>query len=310
MKKRGSRRKHRPEPHKKELHPHHGGHKSHNVHDHHHHTHKLLYVITILLIILILTIIFSYPLYVNDSDVDNSVATSLSVTSATCSWKGSTYEICETISWDGPSGTYAKPYIPGGEPLEDVAAHYENKFSYCQGVGSEDGYRIVRAMLFDASGVLKDVGKGVSCEDKPQQVTKLFNERRTYRHVETAQILTQQALTSRRTYAQGTKTLPFPDVVKSCTFTGDWITENDPWGRQRRYCHKASGSFSGYGDASEQYVINDPGYFQWAGEAKPRSDPPATKYEGHVMHMLTCSHLYYRDPEYYARATYLPLGIL
>ena len=308
MKRRGSGRSHRGSTHKKETPSHHAGHKPYSVHSHHHHTHKLLYVITILLIVLILAIIFSYPLYVDDPSEPQTSAT-ITIASATCTWQDTSYEICETISWQGPDGTYAKPYIPGGESPEEVASHYENKFTYCQTVGTEDGYRIVRAMLFDEDGIVKDIGSGVSCNDMPSPPVGSTPQKITYQHVETGQILAQQAITSRRTYAEGTYTLEFPDTIRSCDLKGVWRTENDPWGRIRRYCHEATGSFSAHANPLEQYVTNDPDYFGWAGIAKPRTDPPPMLYENYALHMTTCNHLYYRNiDEYYVKATVSGFG--
>lgn len=301
-------------------------------HEHyHHHTHKLLYFITTLLIILILAIIISYPLYNQPSSIAPEGPQSLSLDSTTCAWKPleKSYEICASISWEGTDALYVKPFIPGGEPLETVQKYYTKQFVYCQLAGIEDGYRVVRAMLFDGQTLLRDIGKGVSCEGKlpsPQQPLPL--EKKAYVYSAKAQFFasmdtenfrsgeswreawlqafnkttTQESSRSGRASAYGTYILQFPDVVESCTFDGTWITDDDPFGRQRQYCHDAMGSFHSYADAYTQYVTNDPGYFTWAGVSKPTVNPPATYYPGYVLFMNTCSNDYYRQPLYYMRA--------
>jgi len=85
-------------------------------------------------------------------------------------------------------------------------------------------------------------------------------------------------------------TLPFP--ARSCTFTGSWITDNDQF-NQRGSCHGAKGIFTGYVDATQQYVINNPDLFRWAGLSQAALNPSEQKYEGYSFWMETC------DPEYY-----------
>jgi len=101
-----------------------------------------------------------------------------------------------------------------------------------------------------------------------------------------------------RASATGVVTVDLPREPIFCTLEGEWITDNDPFARQRRYCDGANGIFSSYVDATQQYVVNDPNFFPWAGLSKPKVNPPAERSEGYVLHMYTCDSRYYQDPRY------------
>lgn len=289
----------------------------------HHHTHKLLYFITTLLIILILAIIISYPLYNQPIIPSLPAETSLTIDSVTCTWKDTFYETCMSVRWSGEEGFYVKPYIPGGTPSENVEKYYTQQFFYCQPVGAEGGYRVSRAFLYRDQELLRDVGKGVSCQDKtvsppPLPVKKAYsysqngqflatiapaNARSASQWYQTLnKTVSQQSTRLGRAAAEGFYTLTFPDSVQSCTFSGNWITDNDPFLRQRRYCHDATGTFTSSADTTQQFVVNDPDYFTWAGPAKPSVNPVAQRYSDHVVFMNTCDNNYYRAPTYYVRA--------
>ena len=294
---------------------------------HHRHTHKLLYIITTLLAILIIAIMLSNQFTNEAPTPELKTPETITIDSVTCAWDETQYEICESVSWEGEAGSYAKTYIPGGEILEKVQKQYSKQFKYCQHVGTESGYRIVRAMLFDTKQeLIKDIGKGVSCEEnlktppqKPQKAKGM------YAYADTIQFgvtllptnirdldpwynklnkkPNQRITVSRRSYAEGYYIKTFPDLVQSCTLKGTWITDNDKLLRQRLYCHKAKGTFEGYADAEKQYVTNDPGYFLWEGESKSRVNPPAQYYSEYILYLNTCSNAYYTGPKYYFRGT-------
>tara|TARA_Y100000310_G_scaffold1020_1_gene1423 strand:+ start:19863 stop:20903 length:1041 start_codon:yes stop_codon:yes gene_type:complete len=291
---------------------------------HHRHTHKLLYIITILLAIIILAIVLNNQ-SINKVPTKNlETQATLTIDSATCEWDETQYKICESISWNAEAGSYVKPYIPGGELLDEVQKQYSKQFNYCQHVGTESGYRIVRAMLYDKQGLLKDMGKGVSCEAK-KITTQKTNTKRTYNYKDSLQFIAtldstnirntdpwyaklnkkpnQKITVSRRSYAQGYYIETFPDSVQSCTITGTWVTDNDHLGRQRRYCHEAKGTFVGYADAENQYVTNDPTYFPWEGESKPKVNPLPKDYPNYAFYMNTCNTNYYTEQKYYFRGT-------
>jgi len=98
--------------------------------------------------------------------------------------------------------------------------------------------------------------------------------------------------------AQEVFMIDLPRDPISCIFEGEWRTDNDPWGRQRRYCHAATGSFTSYIDSTQQYVVNDPGFFPWAGLSKPKVNPPAMTYDGYALYMRTCDNRYYQEERY------------
>ncbi|MEK6903639.1 MAG: hypothetical protein AABW64_03270, partial [Nanoarchaeota archaeon] len=227
------------------------------------HTHKILYFITTLLIILILAIIISYPLYNQPIQPSLPEETSLAIDSVTCTWKETFYETCMSVRWSGAEGLYVKPYIPGGESSENVEKYDTQQFFYCQPVGTEDGYRVTRAFLYRGQELLRDVGKGVSCQDKSILLPSIPAPKKAYTYSTRGQFLatiqptnvrsvtpwyrifnktqSQQSTKIGRSAAEGFYIISFPDPVQSCTFSGHWITDNDPILRQRRYCHDATG---------------------------------------------------------------------
>ena len=91
----------------------------------------------------------------------------------------------------------------------------------------------------------------------------------------------------------GSLTLDLPKNVESCTFVGSWITDNDQF-NQRNTCHKATGTFEGYADAYEQYVMNDPDLFYWAGQSQGQLNPSAQRYADASFWMELCDTEYYR----------------
>ncbi len=91
----------------------------------------------------------------------------------------------------------------------------------------------------------------------------------------------------------GSLILDLPKKATSCTFTGSWVTDNDQF-NHRGVCHNARGTFSGYADASSQYVINDPDLFYWADLSQPKLNPPLQRYDDSSFWMELCDDEYYR----------------
>src|SRR3989344_4517850 len=134
----------------------------------HHRTHHLLYLITFLLIILVLVVFFSFPLtYTQTPTVQEETDYSLTIDSASCQWEQGQFTICETVSWSGQDTLFAKGYIPGGEPLDMSNPEYTSPFTYCQPAGTEEGFHIARSLLYSSQGLVRDIGQGVQCIDKP-----------------------------------------------------------------------------------------------------------------------------------------------
>ena len=109
----------------------------------------------------------------------------------------------------------------------------------------------------------------------------------------------------------GSEILDLPRSVTSCTFSGTWRTNNNQAFNLRRFCHRATGTFSGYADASEQYVINDPDIFRWAGISRAAMNPPVATHQGYSFWMETCDDDYYslrHIPRYTAKGTITGFG--
>ena len=214
--------------------------------------------------------------------------------SVTCSWEDNLFKVCQTSSWEG--GSYARGYIPGGEDLEISPRQYNNFFVYCQKVGKDEGFRVVRTVLYDeANNVLKDTGKGVECTSmvrgevaEPQ--TYNFNKYSWFRAMRTTG------------YSDGSGSiiLEFPGIVDSCQINGTYRIDDDPRSRVRQYCEGATGNLYGYADIFRQYVTNDPGSFIWDG--KSRQDPIPGTHERYSIYISTCDNLFYQQRRYYVNA--------
>lgn len=214
--------------------------------------------------------------------------------SVTCNWETNSFKICQTTSWRG--GSYAKGYIPGGESLELSPSQYSDFFVYCQDVGKDEGFRIVKTMLYDENGiVLKDVGKGVECKGIKERISKVkelfydFNKYGWFRAIRTG-------------YAEGSGTvaLEFPGNIMSCEINGTYKIDNDPRADIRQYYDGAVGSFFGYADAFRQYVTTDPAMFLW--DNKVRDDPLPTMHDGSIVYIDTPDNLFYQRRRYYVSA--------
>lgn len=269
----------------------------------HHRVKHLLYIITFLLIILVLVVFFSFPLSYKSSEPPLSTNTySIEIPSLSCTWEKDSFIVCATVTWSGDDTLFAKGYIPGGESLESSPPQTTSPFIYCQSVGAEEGYRVVRAMLYSSTGLVRDIGQGVSCTGASPSVPIIPPLTSTYKQI---------ALAGFRTYAPdassskgaGNFTKTFSDPVDSCTFTGSWVTDNDRF-NHRGFCHNARGTFTGYADASEQYVVNDPDLFYWADLSHGQLNPPAQRYEDYSFWVELCDDAYYRPnhvPRYFVQ---------
>ncbi|MBI1972705.1 hypothetical protein HYS50_01735 [Candidatus Woesearchaeota archaeon] len=272
---------------------------------HSHRTHHLLYLITFLLIVLILIVFFSFPLvYTPSRDEQPLPSSSLSIDAVSCQWKDTQYELCETVSWSG-NGFFAKGYIPGGASLEQSPSQTDSPFTYCQLVGVEEGYRVARALLYSNEGLVKDIGQGVACVGKPSQELQLQRPGSRFTSFSTTTAFRVSPHVPSYPRGNGIFTKTFPGKIRSCTFTGSWITDNDQF-NQRGSCHGAKGTFTGYADATQQYVINNPDLFQWNGLSQGALNPSEQRYEGYSFWMETCNAEYYRPghvPKYGATGT-------
>lgn len=268
----------------------------HRLETHSHRVHHLLYLITFLLLVLVLIVFFSFPLFNTDSSRNSSaVPLSLLIDSLSCQWQQDHYTVCETISWGGEGTLFAKGYIPGGESMEQSQPQTASPFTYCQPVGNDDGYRVARALLFTSSGLQRDIGQGVACIGKPAPQPVLQEpSSRLASYSTTTGFRTQNVGGASYPRGSGAFTKTFPGIVRSCTFSGTWVTDNLYFHRQQtNECHRAQGIFNGSADFYEQYVINDPDLFRWAGSSQALLNPPAQRYDGYSFWMETCDNEYY-----------------
>ncbi|HLC72684.1 MAG TPA: hypothetical protein VJH37_03820 [Candidatus Nanoarchaeia archaeon] len=276
----------------------------------HHRTHHLLYLITFLLIILVLVVFFSFSIsYTSTPTSSEETDYSLAIDSVSCQWGQGQFTICETVSWSGSNTLFAKGYIPGGESLDMSNPQYNSPFTYCQPVGTEEGFRIARSLLYSSRGLVRDIGQGVQCLDKPLAPVLPPTPSGNVLTVTTGFRAYPDTSSTPRGSGMFTKT--FPGKVDSCTFSGFWITDNNIRFNQRNQCHKATGTFSGYADLYEQYVINDPDLFRWAGISRAALNPPVATYEGYSFWMETCDNDYYslrHIPRYTTKGTISGFG--
>ncbi len=276
---------------------------------HSHRVRHLLYLITFLLIVLVIFVFFSFPFNIPSEEKQLEVV-SLGIDSVSCQWQNTQFVVCETVSWGGSDASSAKGYIPGGESVDTSPSQTTSPFTYCQPVGTDEGYRVARAMLYSSTALVRDIGQGVQCLGIP--VAKQPEKKSTLTSFTTT--------TGFRTYLTSPSSSPknsgmftktFPGKVQSCTFKGTWITDNDQKFNQRNTCHGAVGSFNGFADAQKQYVINDPDLFRWVGLSQASLNPPAQRYDGYSFWMETCDDEYYRSahvPRYGVSGTITGFG--
>ncbi len=287
------------------------------VHFDHYHKHTIIRSLTtiIVLLVVVLFLVVGFNLLKDrfvqqQKQVDVGVIAphaSVLIKDASCVWEKGNYKICETVNWFGGEGYYAKAYIPGGESLEVSQPYADTSFAYCQKVGSDDGYRVVKAVVYDAQGgLVQDTGEGIQCQGKPQ------NEAiQTVTFTKHYSLLTKPDLGRPR--GEGTETIELNQEPESCTVDGMWRTDNSPFGLQghiggfTQYCDKATGTFTGYVDKNQQYVNNDADIFRWAGPRELEFNPPPQRFDGWFLYMYTCDWQYYRmdargSKRYYVRA--------
>ena len=275
-----------------------------------HRVHHLLYFITFLLIALVLVVFFSFPLSYTPSPSPSSPASyTLTIDSLSCQWQDNQFVVCETVSWEGQDALFAKGYIPGGEPLDASIPQTTSPFTYCQPAGTEEGYRIARALLYSSSGLARDIGQGTECFGEIIAPSLSLSTKKISSTVSTGfRVAPTQSTTSR---AEGIFTKKFPGSIQSCTYTGRWTTDNDQYGSPRNICHGATGTFEGYADANKQYVINNPDLFRWAGLSQAALNPSAQRYDGYGFWMESCDGEYYRSshtPRYGAQGVLQGFG--
>ena len=250
----------------------------------------------ILLVLLLLVALFIFYTSLSKLGPPEKLETKLEpkaeIVSTTCNWETNSFRICQTSSWEG--GSYAKGYIPGGEDLEISPRQYNDFFVYCQRIGNEEGFRVVRTIIYDEqNNILKDIGSGVECRP-----TRVPVESRIYNFNNYGWFTAER--TTRYSDGSGTVVLEFPDEVVSCQINGTYRINDDPRARLRQYCDRATGVFDGYADVFRQYVTSDPNFFIWDGKIK--QDPLPTMHDGYSIYLNTCDNLFYQKRRYYVHA--------
>jgi len=198
------------------------------------------------------------------------------------------FRVCETVEWGGVENGYAKGYVLGGERLSEADRQYASPFTYCQDISGGDYKRVgVQAYVYDAANrlVALDKSKAVECS----------------RSVEMGEFVKRVYFNAQRNTGHGlgfgVVEIKLPGDPISCTVDGYWESDNEGRGTSgiKRYCHKARGILQGYVDFYEQYVVEDPDYFIWAGPSKPKANPLEKRYNGEILHARLCDNQYYQE---------------
>ncbi len=211
------------------------------------------------------------------------------ITEVSCHAAGTSFQVCETVTWNGLLNYYAKGLITNGEKLSQSPQQLESPFTYCQDVGTREGKRATNVYVFDGDGILRlhKEGLDVDCrKNNAQASSSLFEKQLTFRSEPDRQ------------YNKGSLLLQIdlPDKPVSCDLEGTWITDNAKYRNlNQQYCHKATGHFTAHIDKSKQYVDNDADSFRWAGESLPVNDPAVEHADEYVVSMKTCDTQYYTN---------------
>jgi hypothetical protein len=266
----------------------------------HHNFVRLLMFFIIFLVAAFALLIFFSPTLVNYTSSNQGVVVEstdpfLRMSNAVCTWKDDSFNLCTNVNWDGNSGDYAKCSFSGNM---DEKTWTSSPFTCCGDVGDVEGVKLARSFVFDEEGnIYDDEGVSVSCLGKPSKAAI-------------------PALSSSRDYAlsywftaktrstsdkgEGIEYIDFPDDVKSCEYTGRWITTRDT---NSDYCINAQGDFNGYADLFEQTVYSDPGLFRWEGLAENLIDPEGKVYDDYTIYTPICSNEFGISPKHYVKGT-------
>ena len=250
--------------------------------------------IKVLLVVILVMLSFFAS---NVKQYTGSIPTDVNVeiTDVKCDWKGEYFEACGTFKWNGLKDYYAKGFITNGQKLSESIKQTESPFTYCQNVGTREGFRGISVYIFDKEGVLRFIQEGKDAECSRNQATNIYKKQISFR------------IEPKNTNGKGDLILEIETPIKpsSCEISGEWVTDNNPLNGIRRYCDRASGSFTGYVDRYNQYVENDANSFRWAGPAQSEFNPIIEKSNGYIINMYTCDNQYYRTDgrgrRYYVR---------
>lgn len=272
-------------------------------------THPLAYALLFLLVIFIVLLFVSWPSPRPSPAKQIVPSGSLTILETTCLPEDDGFRVCANVQRQ--DGAYFKVHVPGGKDLDNAERQLVDRAVVCEHVGGEEGYRVVRSVLYDASdAVIQDVGRGVLCEKKQETQTLGVPPPPALR---LSSVVVHKQFTARDAFRRGRNsgsfTLDFPSDVQSCQFTGTWLTEMSPvfgFGSfdttpLPQYCHKGPGELVGFFDATTQWVTSDPGYYGWADG--PAYDPDPESYTGKMLYVKTCDRQYSGPVRYFVDAT-------
>ncbi len=263
----------------------------------------LKYLASLLVVFLLLVIFFTilYKQEEKKAITENppEAESSLDIQSLSCAYAKSQFQACGKFAWDGFVDDYVTIVVPGSGESQ----HFSDRtFDYCTDAGPDEGFRVVRMILYNRNGGLVDeVGRGVECKrevkvvsvqppSRPPEVPRTVKKHGQFRASQTT------------TYYRGfgSTALMFDGSVQSCTYDGTFYVDDRPVLRKAGHCHKAAGTFRGRADATTQYVVVDPGLFAW--DYRTKTDPEPKAFDGVFFTMNPCDSAYFGEPNNLVRA--------
>lgn len=263
----------------------------------HHAFVRLLMFFIVFLVVAFALLIFFSPALVNYGGERITVSEEkdpfLRMSNAVCTWKDDSFNVCTNVNWNGGSDDYVKCSFSGNM---DEKSWSSSPFTCCGDVGSEEGVKLARSFLFDAEGnTYEDEGVSVSCTGKPSSLKgDSFLPASTTEHMLSYWFTAKSQSTSGK--GSGVELMEFPRRVKSCEYTGRWMTTRNI---NSDFCIGASGDFNGYADLFEQTVYSDPGSFNWEGVSENLLNPEGVLYEGYAVYAAMCSPDFGRGPKHF-----------
>ncbi|MBT3865576.1 zinc ribbon domain-containing protein [Candidatus Woesearchaeota archaeon] len=265
----------------------------------HHAFVRLLMFFIVFLVVAFALLIFFSPALVDYGGEQVTVSETkdpfLRMGNAVCTWKDDSFNLCTNVNWDGNENDYVKCSFSGNI---DEKSWTSSPLTCCGDVGTDEGIKLARSFLFDEGGnTYEDEGVSVSCSGKPSSFgSNQFLPKPLEEYEMSYWFTAKSASTSGK--GRGTEYINFPSRVKSCEYTGRWITTRDI---SSDFCIGAEGVFSGYADLFEQTVYSDPGTFRWEGVSENLLNPEGVVYENYAVYSSLCSPDFGITPKYYVR---------
>jgi len=94
--------------------------------------------------------------------IEEIITTTVNIDDATCTYDGTNFTICETITWS--NGSYAKGYISGTKSVSQVEKQVNSTFTYCE-ISDKEGTKALHAYVYDDEDkiLIKNIGGKVTC---------------------------------------------------------------------------------------------------------------------------------------------------